>query len=95
MAKQSKKFNFYDWLPYLGLVGLLVLCNIATVHSAEKKIRKINKKDKEIEALRREYISIKQKSQYNGTLYQVTKEMDGVDMDSEIHIPKKIEKTDA
>lgn len=95
MAKQSKSTKLYDWIPYLGLICLLVLCNIATVHSAEKKIRKINQKHKEIEALRREFISVKQKSQYNGTLYQVAKELEGVDMESEIHIPKKIEKTDA
>ena len=95
MAKQSKGTKLYDWVPYLGLVCLLVLCHIATVHSAEKKIRKINKKHKEIEALRREFISVKQKSQYNGTLYQVAKEVIGIDMESEIHIPKKIQKTDA
>ena len=65
------------------------------MHGAEKKIRRINDKHKEVEALRREYISIKQKSQYNGTLYQVARDIEGVDMKNEIHIPKKIEKSDA
>ncbi|MEL6122512.1 MAG: FtsL-like putative cell division protein [Bacteroidota bacterium] len=94
MAKQQRNINLYDWVPYLGLVCLLTLFYIATVHHAEKKIRRINQKHREIETLRREYISIKQKSQYNGTLYQVAKEIEGVDMESEIHVPKKIERDD-
>ncbi len=96
MAKTKiKAGKLYDWVPYFGLVCLLTLCYIGTVHSAERKIRNINNEHKKIEALKREFISIKKKSQYNGTLYQVAKEIDGVDMESEIHIPKKIEKSDA
>jgi len=93
MAK-NKFGKLYDWVPYFGLVCLLTLFYIGTVQSAEKKIRNINNKHKEIEELRREFISIKKKSQYNGTLYQVAKDVEGVDMESEIHIPKKIEKKD-
>lgn len=93
MAK-LKVGKLYNWVPYLGLVCVLTLGYIYTVHSAEKKIRMIDIKHKQIEELRREYISIKQKSQYNGTLYQVAKEIEGVDMESEIHIPKKIKKSD-
>jgi len=70
----------------------LVLCYIATVHSTETKIRKINQKHKEIEDIRREYISVKRDVQHEGTLYEVAKEVKGVDMENEIHIPKKIEK---
>lgn len=93
--KKGKERKLTRWFPYLGLLVALTLVYIGTVHSAEKKIRKINQKHKEIQALNREFISVKQQSQYNGTLYQVAKEIEGVDMESEIHIPKKIEKNDA
>jgi len=83
--------RFYDWVPYFGLVCLLVLAYIATVHSAERKIRKINEKHKEIEEIRREYIMIKRDVQHEGTLYEVAKDMKGVDMTKEIHIPRRIE----
>ncbi len=82
-------------MPYFGLVCLLILCYIATVHSTEKKIRKINEKHRQIEDLRREYISIKKKVQHEGTLYEVAKDVHGVDLESEVRIPKKIEYTDA
>jgi len=92
MTKLIGISKLYDWVPYFGLVCLLVLCYIATVHSTETKIRKINQKHKEIEDIRREYISVKRDVQHEGTLYEVAKEVKGVDMENEIHIPKKIEK---
>lgn len=90
--KRIKVAKLYDWVPYFGLVCVLVLCYIATVHSAEGKIREINEKHREIEDVRREYITIKRNVQHEGTLYEVAKEVKGVDMDNEIRIPVKIEK---
>lgn len=87
--------KLYEWSPYIGLICLLVIMYIANIHRVEKKIRKINTTHKKIEELRREYISVKQKSMYNGTLYQVTRHMEGVSMDRDVRIPKKIEKIDA
>lgn len=92
MRKHFKVSKLYDWVPYFGLVCLLILCYIATVHSTEKKIRKINEKHREIEDIRREYISVKREVQHEGTLYEVAKDVQGVDMNNEIHIPRKIEK---
>ena len=92
MSKRIKFSKIYDWVPYFGLVCLLVLCYIATVHSTERKIRKINDKHREIEDIRREYISVKREVQHEGTLYEVAKDVKGVNMNDEIHIPKKIEK---
>lgn len=92
MAKRFRISKLYDWVPYFGLVTVLILCYIATVHSTERKIRKINEKHQEIENIRREYISLKRDVQHEGTLYEVAKDVQGVDMDQEIHIPKKIEK---
>ena len=92
MRKRFKVSKLYDWVPYFGLICILILCYIATVHSTEKKIRKINEKHREIEDIRREYISVKREVQHEGTLYEVAKDVQGVDMDSEIHIPRKIEK---
>jgi len=95
MNKRFQITRLYDWMPYFGLICMLVLGYIATVHSAEKKIRKINDKHREIEDIRREYISIKKKVQHKGTLYEVAKDVKGVDLESEVHIPKKIEYIDA
>ena len=92
MRKRLRISRLYDWVPYFGLVCLLILCYIATVHSTERKIRKINQKHREIEDIRREYISVKREVQHKGTLYEVAKEVKGVNMDNEIHIPVKIEK---
>ncbi len=92
MSKYIKIAKLYDWVPYFGLVCLLVLCYIATVHSTERKIRKINDKHRQIEDIRREYISVKREVQHEGTLYEVAKDVKGVNMNNEIHIPKKIEK---
>ncbi len=92
MSKRIKMSKLYGWVPYFGLVCLLVLCYIATVHSAERKIRMIDKKHREIEDIRREYISIKRDVQHEGTLYEVAKDVKGMDMNDEIHMPKKIEK---
>ena len=95
MAKKIKVSKLYSWLPYFGLVSVLMLCYIATVHSAQNKIRKIDKKHKEIEEVRREYISIKKEVQHKGTLYEIGKTVEGVDMKDEVYIPKKIEDIDA
>jgi hypothetical protein len=92
MTKGIKVAKLYEWVPYFGLVCLLVLCYIATVHSAERKIREINAAHKEIEDIRREYITIKRDVQYEGTLYEVAKDVKGVNMNEEIRIPRKIEK---
>ena len=91
MMKRIRIARLYDWVPYFGLVCLLVLCYIATVHSTERKIRKINEKHREIEDIRREYISVKREVQHKGTLYEVAKDVKGVDVDHDVHIPQKIE----
>ena len=92
MSKRMRITKLYDWVPYFGLVCLLVLCYIATVHSTERKIRNINDKHRQIEDIRREYISIKREVQYKGTLYEVAKEVNGMNMNNDIQIPEKIEK---
>lgn len=94
MAKENKISVLYSWLPYGALICALVLLYIANVHSVEKKIRAINEVHKDIEELKREHFSIMQKSWYNGTLNQVAKKVDGVDMENRIAIPRKIEKPD-
>jgi len=53
---------------------------------------KLDDKHREIEDVRREYITVKRDVQYEGTLYEVAKDVKGVDMEDKIHIPKKIEK---
>ena len=95
MAKKLRTVKVYDWLPFFGLVCLLTLCYIATVHSAEKKIRRINSMHKEVEDIRQEYYTIKQKIMFEGTMYEVAKSVEGLDMTKEVRIPKKIEKIDA
>ncbi len=92
MAKDSKVGRLYDWLPYGALLCLLVLVYIANVHRVQKKIRAINEEYKQIEELKREYFSIKQKSLYDGTLNQVAKKIEGFDLEREVPVPKKIEK---
>lgn len=95
MAKHIKIGKLYDWVPYFGLICILILGYIYIVHGAEKKIRKINNCHKEVEEIRREFYSIKQKCMYDGTLYQVTKHISGMKMDGVVPIPKKIDKSDA
>ena len=90
MKKTNKIGTIYGWLPYFGFICILTLLYIGNVHRAEKKIRKINKTHHEIEELRREYISIKQRSMYNGTLYQVGEKVEGLDLKKEVKIPRKI-----
>lgn len=94
MANKDKVGRLYDWVPFGGLICLLVIAYIANVHRVEKKIRTIDHLHSDIEELKREYFSIKQKSWYNGTLNQVAKKVDGLDMSKRISIPKTIEKTD-
>lgn len=95
MSTHTKIGKLYDWVPYFGMVSLLLIVYIYTVHGAEKKIRKINECHKEMEELRREFYSIKQKCMYDGTLYQVTKKINGMQMEGTVPIPKKIDKSDA
>ncbi len=90
MKKTKKIGALYTWLPYFGLVCVLTLIYIGNVHKAEKKIRQINDLHKEIEELRREYIAIKQQSMYDGTLYQVGKKVEGLELAESVKIPKKI-----
>ncbi len=92
---KSNSAKLYDWLPFFGLVCLLTLCYIGTVHSAEKKIRRIDRVHKEVEDIRQEYFSILQKIMFEGTMHEVVKEIEGVDMTKEVRIPKKIKKVDA
>lgn len=91
MKKTKKIGTIYTWVPYFGLVCLMTLIYIGNVHRAEKKIRHINQTHKEIEELKRQYISIKQKSMYDGTLYQVGQKVEGLRLDGSVKIPKKIE----
>lgn len=92
MAKKVTIAKVYDWVPYGALLVLLMLLYIANVHRVEKKIRKVEQVHAEIEALKRECYTIKQKSMYDGTLIQVVKKVDGVDLKKEIIIPHKIKK---
>ena len=74
------------------LICVLVVIYIGNVHSVQKKIRVINHEHKEIEALKREYFSIKKKCLYDGTLNQVSKQIEGMDLDKRVPVPMKIEK---
>lgn len=93
MLKRKKTVNLYSWLPYGGLICALVLIYISNVHRVQKKIRVISTEYKEIEELKREYFSIKKRSLYDGTLNQVAKKIEGVDLDKRVSMPKKIEKS--
>jgi len=81
-------------MPFVVLLALLVVFYIGNVHAVQKKIHVINKEHKEIEALKREYFSIKKRSLYEGTLNQVIKDIDGVEIKEEVPVPKKIAKED-
>ncbi len=93
--KAKKSNQFINWIPFVVLIGVLVVIYIGNVHSVQKKIRTINSQHKEIEALKREYYSIKKKSLYEGTLNQVIKDIDGIDIKDEVPVPKKIDNKDA
>lgn len=93
--KTNKPNQLIKWMPFVALVGLLIVVYIGNVHAVQKKIRVINKQHKEIEALKREYFSIKKRSLYEGTLNQVIRDIDGIDIKDEVPVPKKIDKRDA
>ena len=94
MAKKDKSLKINSWLPLGGLVCVLILLYIFNVHRVEKKIRTIDHLHSDIEELRREHFSVMQKSWYDGTLNQVAKKVDGVDIKNRVAIPKKIDKPD-
>ena len=87
--------KLYEGLPYFAMLCGLALVYIANVHNAEKKIRKIDAAHKKIEEIKRDYIHVKARSVDNGRLFEVAKEMNGLDVTKEIRIPKKIEKLSA
>ena len=78
---------------FIGLWILFGLIYISNVHSAEKKLRKTDRIQKEIDDVRRAYIHIKDKSLYNGTQYEIAKNVEGIDIEKEIKIPKKIKRS--
>ena len=94
MKASNQSSQVIKWMPFVALVGLLVVAYIGNVHSVQKKIRVIDKQHKEIEALKREYFSIKKRSLYEGTLNQVIRDIDGIDIKDEVPVPKKIDKSD-
>jgi len=80
-------------MNFITLWAVLALIYIANVHSAEKKIREMDKTQKEIEELRRTYINVKDKSLYEGTMYQIVQQVDGMEVNKSAKIPKKIKRT--
>lgn len=95
MSKKDTVEQMYKWAPYGALLVLLTLLYISNVHRVEKKIRHINRLHSNTETLKREYYSIKQKSWYDGTLNQVVKKVDGVDISKDVVIPHKIKRGNA
>ena len=95
MKRIQKIGKLYEGLPFFAMVCALVILYIANVYGAEKKIRRIDRLDKQIETLKREYISVTAKSVDNGRLFEVAKSINGVDVTKEVRIPKRIDKTDA
>ena len=79
-------------MPYVALIALLVVLYIGNVHAVQKKIHKINKEHKAIEALKREYFSVKKRNLYRGTLNEVVKDIEGVEIKDKVPVPIKISK---
>ena len=78
---------------FIGLWVLFGLIYISNVHSAEKKLRKTDKLQKEIEDVRRAYINIKDKALYSGTQYEIVKYLEGIEVEKNVKIPKKIKRS--
>lgn len=78
---------------FIGLWVLFGLVYISNVHSAEKKLRKMNTVQKEIDDVRRSYIHVKDKTLYSGTQYEIAKNVEGMNIEKEVKIPKKIKKS--
>lgn len=93
----SEKYSIYPKViknaNFIGLWVLFGLLYISNVHSAEKKIRKMNKIQKEIDDVRRAYIYIKDKTLFNGTQYEIAKNVEGLELEKDVKIPKKIKKS--
>lgn len=78
---------------FIGLWVLFGLVYISNVHGAEKKLRKMNTVQKEIDDVRRTYIHVKDKTLYSGTQYEIAKNVEGMNIEKEVKIPKKIKKS--
>ena len=93
----SGKYSIYPKViknaNFIGLWVLFGLLYISNVHRAEKKIRKMNSVQKEIDDVRRAYINIKDKTLFSGTQYEIAKNVEGLEIDKEVKIPKKIKKS--
>ena len=77
-------------MNFIALWVLFALVYIANVHSAEKKLRKTDRIQKEIDELRRNYIRTKDKSLFTGTMYEIVKSVEGMELEKNLKIPKKI-----
>ena len=90
------KYRLYPWviknLNFIALWVVFGLVYIANVHSAEKKLREMDKTQKEIEELRRAYINVKDKSLYEGTMYQIVQSVEDMVIDKDAKIPIRIKK---
>lgn len=93
----SEKYSIYPKViknaNFIGLWVLFGLLYISNVHSAEKKIRKMNTVQQEIDDVRRAYINVKDKTLFSGTQYEIAKNIEGLDINEDVKIPKKIIKS--
>ncbi|MEE9372553.1 MAG: FtsL-like putative cell division protein [Saprospiraceae bacterium] len=89
-----KKYSIYSLVinnaNFIGIWILFGLFYISNVHKAEKKLRKMNTVQKEIDDVRRTYIHIKDKTLFSGTQYEIVKNVEGMNIEKEVKIPKKI-----
>lgn len=78
---------------FIGVWLLFGLIYISNVHKAEKKLHKINSIQKEINDVRRSYINLKDKTLYQGTQYEIAKNLEEMNKKAKVSIPKKIKKS--
>ena len=93
----ERKYSIYQTLVknanFIGLWILFGLIYISNVHKAEKKLRTMSKVQSEIDDVRRAYINTKDKTLFNGTQYEIAKNIEGMSTGKKIRIPKKIKKS--
>lgn len=85
--------NVVKHINFIALWAVFALVYIANVHHAEKKLRAVDKIQREIDDVRRAYIHEKDKSLYSGTMYEIVKGVDGLEVDEDMKIPKKIKRS--
>jgi hypothetical protein len=85
--------NVVNNMNFIGLWVLFALFYISNVHRAEKKLRKLDKVQKEIDEVRRAYIYVKDQTMFEGTMYELARNIEGIELDKNRNIPKKIKRS--